>query len=379
MSRPFTFVTNRLQGSGVGTVLAIQATWMTRNGIDARVIATRPPARISGRPNPVTAVLRSAGVRVSELQAAGRGLLLRHAAQVARQTDRDGIIVGAGTIGALYAVIAKLLTGGRRRVIVEVHGDPDTYAAEFPRTVVSLTRRLFRHADLVTAVSPGLSDKMAGYYRVAPGKACWRPNPLALHEAVARSSAPTDLWLPDAPFLLGCGRLNESHKRWSDAIDAFHQSGLASSHTFLILGEGPDRARLEAQVTRLGLTQRVLMPGYTANPYAYMSRAVAFVLSSVTEGGPTVLYEAMACGLPIVSSDCRYGPPEILGHGRYGRLYPVGNVTALAEALREVARGGPDVLERVRLGRLRAAECDVEAVMPRIVRLYTDGPAALAN
>jgi glycosyltransferase involved in cell wall biosynthesis len=82
----------------------------------------------------------------------------------------------------------------------------------------------------------------------------------------------------------------------------------------------------------LGLENDVSLPGFVKNPYAYMSRAAAFVLSSRWEGLPTVLIEAIACGCQVVSTDCPNGPSEILAEGKYGRLVPVGDVTALAQA-----------------------------------------------
>jgi glycosyltransferase involved in cell wall biosynthesis len=101
----------------------------------------------------------------------------------------------------------------------------------------------------------------------------------------------------------------------------------------LILGEGQDRPTLEAQVRKLGLEQSISLPGFVANPYAYMARASVFVLSSRWEGLPTVLMEALFCGAPVVATDCPSGPREILRGGQYGRLVPVGEVTALADAI----------------------------------------------
>ena len=75
------------------------------------------------------------------------------------------------------------------------------------------------------------------------------------------------------------------------------------------------------------------MPGFVENPYAYMARAAVFALSSSYEGLPTVLIEALACGCPVVSTDCPSGPREILDEGKYGRLVPVGDDAALAQAI----------------------------------------------
>jgi glycosyltransferase involved in cell wall biosynthesis len=107
----------------------------------------------------------------------------------------------------------------------------------------------------------------------------------------------------------------------------------------VILGWGALQAELEAQVNELGLGDAVALLGYVENPYAYMARATTFVLSSAWEGLPTVLIEAMAIGIPVVSTDCPSGPAEILNHGKYGTLVPVGDSDALAQAIVEVLEG----------------------------------------
>ena len=81
------------------------------------------------------------------------------------------------------------------------------------------------------------------------------------------------------------------------------------------------------------------MPGHVKNPFSYMSRASVFVLSSAWEGLPTVLIEAMAVGVPVVSTDCESGPSEILDNGKYGSLTPVGDSNALAEAILSTLSG----------------------------------------
>jgi len=86
----------------------------------------------------------------------------------------------------------------------------------------------------------------------------------------------------------------------------------------------------------------VSLPGYVDNPFAYMHRCSAFVLSSAWEGLPTALIEAMACGAPIVSTDCASGPSEILAGGRYGRLVPVSDVDAMAAAIVTILNEKPD-------------------------------------
>jgi glycosyltransferase involved in cell wall biosynthesis len=101
----------------------------------------------------------------------------------------------------------------------------------------------------------------------------------------------------------------------------------------IILGEGSERRHLEELVEQLGLREQVLLPGHRSNPFAYMRRAALFVLTSRFEGSPNVLIEALAVGVPVVATDCHSGPREILEHGTYGPLVPVGDAKQMAEAI----------------------------------------------
>ena len=102
------------------------------------------------------------------------------------------------------------------------------------------------------------------------------------------------------------------------------------------------RRELEALARELGVDQDVSLPGFTSNPFAYMARAAVFVLSSTYEGLPGVLIQALACGCPVVSTNCPGGAAEILEDGRYGRLVPVGDPAAMARAILSTLEAPPD-------------------------------------
>ena len=93
------------------------------------------------------------------------------------------------------------------------------------------------------------------------------------------------------------------------------------------------RENLTRQAEELGISADLEMPGFLDNPFQYMAHASLFVLSSVFEGLPTVLIEALACGCPVVSTDCPSGPREILDNGRYGTLVPMSDEKSLAAAI----------------------------------------------
>lgn len=107
----------------------------------------------------------------------------------------------------------------------------------------------------------------------------------------------------------------------------------------VILGEGEERGRLERLARQLGVDGNLWMPGFVDNPFSFMKQADVFVLSSRWEGLPGVLIQAMACGTPVVSTNCPSGPEEILEGGKWGKLVPVGDEMALARAIEEVLDG----------------------------------------
>ena len=115
------------------------------------------------------------------------------------------------------------------------------------------------------------------------------------------------------------------------------------------MGEGKQRGELESLTRQLDIADDVAMPGYFSNPYAAFAHAALFVLSSDWEGLPTVLIEALACGCPVVATDCPSGPAEILADGRFGELVPPGDVDALASAMaRSLERPAPTETLRAR-------------------------------
>jgi len=137
------------------------------------------------------------------------------------------------------------------------------------------------------------------------------------------------------------GRLTEQ-KDFSTLLQAFAQVRAQRQARLLLLGEGEMRDELTALGLALGIAKDLSLHGFTNNPFAYMARAAVFVLSSAYEGLPGVLIQALACGCPVVSTDCPSGPSEILENGQYGRLVPVGDPAAMAQAILSTLEAPPD-------------------------------------
>ena len=176
-------------------------------------------------------------------------------------------------------------------------------------------------------------------------------NPVPIHVIQERSDDPIDHpWfkLGEPPVILAVGRLAEV-KDFRTLIKAFAVVQKQIPAHLIILGEGVLRLELEQLVIRLGISHRVQMPGFTANPYQYMKHAKVFVSSSLWEGFPNGMVEAMACGMSIVATDCEGGTSEVLEHGKWGYLVPVSNEEMMAKSIVKSLTDteSPDVLDRV--------------------------------
>ncbi|WP_084197248.1 glycosyltransferase [Solimonas soli] len=209
-------------------------------------------------------------------------------------------------------------------------------------------RRLYPLATGIVAVSHGVRDDLVALCRLPAEKVHVIHNPVIPRDLDQRADEPAPHpWLADKtlPVVMGMGRLTRQ-KDFATLLRAFAKLRERTPARLVVLGEGADRAALQAQAEALGIADRLLMPGFQSNPYAWLSRADLFVLSSAWEGFGCALAEALALGIPCVSTDCPSGPSEILDRGRYGPLVAVGDCTALAQAMREtLARALPaDVL-----------------------------------
>lgn len=209
------------------------------------------------------------------------------------------------------------------------------------RLVPALAKRFYPWADGIVAVSHGTADDLVQAVGLAPGLIDVVHNPIVTPELREMAAAPLEHpWFQpgEPPVLLAVGRLSPQ-KDFQNLIRAVARVKQTRSVRLLILGEGQERARLEALVADLGLSEVVALPGWVLNPYPYMVAAAAFVLSSRWEGLPSVLIEALYCGVPVVATDCPSGPLEILDRGRHGRLVPVGDMDALARAIESALAG----------------------------------------
>ena len=257
--------------------------------------------------------------------------LPRWAAEVAAYLDRErpDAVLAMNVLAAAAAGMALHLARRPARVVATLHQGLKTGRLRYR------ARHGYPHADAVVGVSHGVTkefDKIPGLER---DRVHTIYNPVVSERLVQGARQPANHpWLggPRVPLILAVGKLNK-RKDFSTLLDAFARLLTRRSARLIVLGEGRLRPDLLSLARKLRITEHVDFPGFEENPYAFLARADLFVLSSRTEALPTVLIEAMACGSPVVSTDCDFGPREILEGGRYGALVPVGDPAALSAAM----------------------------------------------
>lgn len=203
------------------------------------------------------------------------------------------------------------------------------------RLVPVLIKLFYRWADIIIGNSKGVVQDLVSITGLPERRLQVIYNPIVTSELMElMRSRPDHAWLKpgELPVVLAVGRLT-LQKDFPSLIRAFAIARQTHPARLLILGEGPSRPALQALVRELGLEPHVDLPGFVRNPYAYMAKATAYVLSSRWEGLPSVLIEALACGVPVIATDCPSGPREILADGKYGVLVPMQDVSALAQKI----------------------------------------------
>jgi glycosyltransferase involved in cell wall biosynthesis len=280
----------------------------------------------------------AAGVRVVDLDARG---VLRSLPKFVRylRAERPKAVLAALDHSNIIAILACSIAGVGTRCVISMRSVPSAvYRKEKTARkwiLPLLMRGSYARADRVIANSNGVATDLIDKFGVPAKKVSVIYNPLDL-ELIGRLSGASveDTWLRSrsSPLILAVGSLTVL-KDFPTLIRAFSIVRSRQECRLAILGEGPDRRDLECLVTELGLQKDVYLPGFVNNPFAWMRAAAVLVCSSLTEGCPNALMQALACGIPVVSTDCAGGCSEVLEGGRWGRLVPVGDADAMAASI----------------------------------------------
>lgn len=324
--RVLTFLNSLAPGGVERVALRLHTAWLGA-GVDSRLVLADGSVGVS-----VPANVRVLGSRHGGF---GRFATLLLALPGLISAERPDIVFCAGNTYAAVAVCLKLLLGRRCPVIVAKISN-DLVRADMSPPLRWLYRRWLwlqgRCIDRFVGMAPAMRDEISALTGVPAERVCIIEDPALSEEDRDRLVAARNArQARTGRHFIAVGRL-VAQKNFALLIEAFARI-VRPGDTLTILGEGTERASLEASISRLGLGHAVALPGHVEPLDRWLAAADALVLSSDYEGVPAVVIEALAAGVPIVATDCCVSMRELLGHGQLGRIVPVGDAAALALAM----------------------------------------------
>ena len=365
-----------LQGGGAERVMAVLANGFAERGHRIDLV-------LANAEGPYIRDISDA-VRIVDL---GNRRVLTSLGPLARYLRREkpDAILSALNHANIVAILAHMLARARCRLLVSERNSVSRMGANGTERIIrSLMRWLYPRADRIICVSRGIQDELVKDLGLPKHKLCTIYNPLVV-DGIRRQSAPA----PDHPWfgagkppvIIAVGRLTKQ-KDYPMLLRAFAHLRTSRDAKLVILGEGKDRSSLSESASRLGLLDDVDFVGYQENPFPWMAAAQLYVMSSAWEGLPGALLQAMACGTPVVSTDCPSGPSEILEDGRWGRLVDVGDDIGLARAMAATLddRAPPQVRDRADAFRVEyALDNYIEAIGARPVNMASSAKQFRGN
>ena len=294
-----------------------------------------------------------ADVPVIDLAAPRLAAAVPYLARVIR-AQRPDVVLCTASAGNAIAVAAHWLARSPARLVLSERNSLRRADLSSLRKAVEnrLKRLAYRRADVVTAVSEGVADDLVELLALDRARVQVVYNPMIADNLAARAAEPVDHpWFARAaaeaaPILVAVGRL-VAMKDYPTMFAALAQLRQTTPARLAILGDGPLRGELEAHARALGLGDAIAFLGYDKNPYRYMKAARLLIHSSLAEGLPGALIQSLACGTPVVATDCDHGPREVVRDGVDGFLVPVRAPDALADRARRLLG---DPAQRARFG-----------------------------
>lgn len=342
-----------LEGGGAERVFVELANQFASLGVQVELVLVRMRGPYLSEVSP--------SVRVVDLRARG---VLQALPKLVRylRARRPAAVLSALDHANVVATLASLISRTSVRCVISVRSVPafvyGQIAGRRGAIILRLMKWVYPKADAVIANSGAVAADLIAQVGLSQERLHTIYNPLDIDSIESLSREPVDHpWCTDGmpPFILSVGSLT-AFKDFTTLLRAFAKLRSRRVCRLVILGEGPDREALERLIRDLRIENDVYLPGFLANPFPWMRRAKVFVSSSITEGCPNALMQALACGTAVVSTRSVGGASEILEEGKWGRLVPVGDSDAMAEALEAVfvEQALPDV-------RSRANDFDSEA------------------
>jgi len=265
-----------------------------------------------------------------------------------RKNRPDGLL-STLTHANILAVVAVKLARLKTRLVLREAGlptlDNKQSLGKSPTGLLRLAKWIFPFADCVVGVSNGVKNELVEMLQIdAKVEHTVINNPVISERIYQLATQPILLEhenLFNKPVLLGVGRF-VPEKGFETLISAFVQVRQSIDCHLLILGAGELESQFIAQAEANNVSDCLFMPGFINNPYPYFKKSSVFVLSSSSEGLPNAMIEALALGVPVVSTAIVNGPTEILEEGRWGQLVPIGDSNRMADAIKSTIASGPN-------------------------------------
>lgn len=255
---------------------------------------------------------------------------------------RPNVIMVTEPACNIALIIANMLSFTKTRLLIREGLFPSVAVKESPyfqtRIAYRLAPILYKRADVIVAIASEMAEDLSEFLSLPRKSITLIPiNPVVTPELYEKAGQEVKHpWMVDKniPVIVGVGRL-EAQKDFKTLIKSFCLLRKDVDCKLLILGEGSLRESLSLQISNSGYARDIELLGFCSNPFPYMSNCDVLVLSSRYEGLPNTLIEALACGSPSVSTDCKSGPRDILDHGKYGYLVPVGDEVMMSIAIKK--------------------------------------------
>ena len=324
------FILDELAGGGVERVMLNLAAEFARQGYRVDLVAVKGSRKLTES--------LPAGVKVVLLNARRTMTGFYRILSYLRRERPEAIVSARNHLNVAVAVATRLARIGSRVVMTFHNFTALDLAGNISRQHVALIRFLakmvYSWPVSLVAVSTAVANDHVAYFSIQPKRIRVIANPVVtdlIYQLAADDDAQPRRWADGMPLIVAVGRL-AVEKDFATLINAFCLLTQSVPAKLAILGDGPERDRLQELIVKLGLVEKVLLFGYASNPYVWMYQADIFVSSSQTEGLPTAIVEALALGTKVVATSCA-GTDEVLQGGKYGFLCPVGEADKLADAM----------------------------------------------
>lgn len=328
------FLVRGLDGGGAQRDAILLANELQRNGIDTAIVTLQSSGPLNALISPDVPVIdlgEGAKVRLALAGPAIRRLLA--------QGKPKGVVSAEAAPNALLAVASRFVSKKSRPwIILREAASPVQARLNDPywqnRLAYRLAPKLYPMADVVMTLTEGARHDLIGQFSV-PAQKIVNLGTNAVITPEIRAEIERAVRSPEPSHIFSVGRLSPE-KGFLTLIDAFALLRKQRSAKLTIVGEGTERPNLEARIAERGLGDDVSLPGHHPHPIEALAKASLFVSSSSHEGLGNAIIEAMACGIPVATTDAPHGPREILRGGALGPLVPVGDATALCRAMADV-------------------------------------------